>query len=796
MTRGDPRLWAIAHPYGVLVLCLASLALVLWGNLRLQRGGLFDGEVILRADDPWRVMDRYVHETKHREGFDSEETITFFLNGGLHAPQDLARTIDVTQAVKSTFGDAVLSLSEIPAYEDTGEVLRDDPYLTPALVTEPAFDLSAWQAKVQEDPSVYGLFVDRHFAWTAVVRYLPPGHDEITEFRRTAEFLEGRTISPWEWYWKTDIMPRHPQLAVGGWVMGRGMLDQGLNVDVLQLVVFGVLLTFPVFWLTLGSFRHALLSVLVLIAGGFLWTRGVMGLLGMRERVFSVLAYANAIVQGTSFALHKCEAWAESESGDAATRWRQSQTVDPLIVKTAGIALFGFLTLYTFEVKPIRELGMASAIGVVGLSVLALCALPGLALLGGGRSVTPPTGAWQHRSGAWFGSLVQPVVEGCIRGAVWLSTGFRPVALLAAVIGLFGCVAVLFARGAIESRTRALDFIRGTSVERQARLLNQEGNLGFEFLDLLVEPRQASAGLSDPHFLAQAWAYQAALRTLPDARESASILSTVHRIAQASFHKPFPTSAEEIAAAFTLLESRLAPAVQRQLYFPQGVRVAVSYGFDDSVRLGRFCRAALDLAQREFPELRVSAFNKVPLYPRVDHYVRWGKVWNVLWSQVGLTVIYWGLLWQQNRGRLGVLLSPVRGGLAMALPLFVATAAIGLIMWRLHIPLDMATASIGALAINAAGDFSLYLAMTYQDALQHCAPVEALQVALRSEGAIIVADCLLNTLCFFPLLFSHFLPVHHIGWIMGVMLVACAIGTLLVMAAILPHCARPLRGEV
>ena len=303
----------------------------------------------------------------------------------------------------------------------------------------------------------------------------------------------------------------------------------------------------------------------------------------------------------------------------------------------------------------------------------------------------------------------------------------------------------------------------------------------------MVEPADAG-DLYDPRFLARAWAYQDRVRTIPGARETASILSTVHQIAQASFKKPFPETREEIDAAFVLIESRLAPAVQRQLYFPRGVRISVSYGFDNSVELGRFCERVLALAHQEFPDLKVSAFNKVPLYPRVDHYVRQGKIVNVFSSQLGVALICGLVIAWRNRGRTGAWLSPVRGGLVMAAPLFFATAVIGLIMWVLDIPLDMATAPIGALAINAATDFSLYLALAYQDALEKRSPEDALGDALRGEGKIILTDCLLNTICFLPLITSRFLPIADIGWMMGLMLVACAVGTLVVMAALLPRC--------
>lgn len=789
MKRYDPRLWAFTHPGSVVLLVGGMTALMLWGNVRLQRGGMFADDVLLRADDPYRLMDQYVHEEKREQGFDGEEMIFFFVNSGVRSPADLHRVQQLTDAVIQTFGPSVLSLAKIPAYQDTGEALDDTPYITPERVTASHFRLHDWQAQAARDPSVFGVFVGRDFAWASVVRYLPPGHDEVQEFRHTVEFLEGRRIPWWEWFWKTDITPQDATLSVGGWVMGRGLLDQGLNVDMLTLVLLGVGLTLPLFWMFTGSWRFACLAVLVLIGGGFLWTRGWMGLLGMRERVFSVLAYANVVVQGTSFALHKFAAFAESPGSDRVSRWIAATQVDAVIATTTGIALFGFLTLYTFDLAPIRELGLASACGVVWLCVLALCVLPALDLWWGNAEVLPlPLTAAAVRP-TRSQAMRDRRMRGCAALVLWCAVGPRPWRIVGAVVSVFLVVALLFVSGQIESRTQALAFIRGTSVERQARYLNQDGNVGFEFLDVLVEPAQGQSGLADPVFLTRAWAYQQALYRLPDARETVSILSSVAQIAEASFHKPFPTTREELDAAFTLIESRLTPTVQRQFYFPGGVRVSVSYGFDDSVRLGRFCDAALTLAKKDFPDLKVSAFNTVPIYPRADFYVRQGKVWNVFSSQLGVALLCAGVVAWRN-GRRARRLAPLWGGLVMSAPLFFATGVIGVLMWGLAIPLDIATASIGALCINAATDFSLYLALAYQTALQERPAEDALARAVQREGTIIVADCLLNIVCFLPLVVSRFAPIADIGWMMAVMLVACAAGTLFVMAPLLPRCVQ------
>lgn len=375
MSRFDPRAWTIQHPLTTVLLFVVFFAVFVWGNAHVEKGGVLDSEVILRQDDPFRMMDRYVKD-KVREGFEGREFISFVINMGIHSGPDAEKILQVTRAAQQAFGETVVSLATTPAYRDTGETLLDEPYVTKRNRTFSETQASEWRQRLAQDASVFGLLIGRDSSWASVVRYLPPGYDEIHEFRRTTEFVEGRSIPWWEWLWKKDIQPTEAWLGVSGWTMGRGLIDQGLNVDILTFVFLGVVLTFPIFWVTLGSCRAAILGVGVMIVGGFIGTRGAMGLLGVPERVYSLLAYASVIVQGASFALHKFSAFKEAEAEDRRGGWLGARSVDGLIATTAGISAFGFATLWSFGLKPMRELGVSAMIGVGWLLLLALFVLP------------------------------------------------------------------------------------------------------------------------------------------------------------------------------------------------------------------------------------------------------------------------------------------------------------------------------------------------------------------------------------------------------------------------------------
>jgi predicted RND superfamily exporter protein len=133
----------------------------------------------------------------------------------------------------------------------------------------------------------------------------------------------------------------------------------------------------------------------------------------------------------------------------------------------------------------------------------------------------------------------------------------------------------------------------------------------------------------------------------------------------------------------------------------------------------------------------------------------------------------------------------------MSVPFVFASALMLCVMVALEIPLDGATAAITALAINASVDFSIYMADAYQEGqATHGTHAGAVRHALSSKGRIVLADMLLNVVCFFPLTFSRFVPIHELGWIMMVMLLACGFGTVVLMPALLAVAMpRPLADE-
>jgi predicted RND superfamily exporter protein len=504
------------------------------------------------------------------------------------------------------------------------------------------------------------------------------------------------------------------------------------------------------------------------------WIRGSIGLLDLsgasqllggpiRERVYILIALSNCVVQGVSFSLHKFETYNREGS------WPRAKVVDTLLYNTAAIAFFGFITLWTFEVRSIRELGLLSALGVVYLLILAAIFIPSLGFM-------KPANV-KERTRGHYTQFVEYLSNTCARLARW-----DPRFYLASTAGLVVLAVGLMLSGRLLVGTRPLEYIPGTLPDRTAQFLNEEGRSGFAPVSIYVESTH-EYGIYDPGFLTNVAAYEQQLRKL-GSRKVISVVDLVQKLSTQLYGVKMPLTSEEVEDIFFYLEEGTYPEVRYQSWTSRGVRILAFMAAEGSVEVGRFNDAARELAS-ESPNFEAYHFGEMGLYPREDAYIRTGKPKNAALSEIVVIFFCVLLIVQKSRKLRMRRLSPLLGGLVMSVPFVFASSVTFLLMMALQIPLDVATAMITALAINASIDFSIYYVDAYQDALVKNDKNSAISVAMKDKGEVILNDILLNSVCFAPLILSHFVPISRLGWMMVVMITACGFGALVVMSSIL-----------
>lgn len=791
---------------------LITVLPILYGNIVAKKGGILD-DCLLNNEDPFQVMDQQVRALGIRTG----DPVSFVipLKEGVTI-ENLAYIKWFTDELSKNFPEyGILSLSNVPRYKDTGKELLNTPYIDIKLIekSDNVKYIEEWKREIQRDNGVYGLLVGRNFDYVQVILLLPYGYDEIKVFRKVTEFLENRSITPLEWYIKSDIIPADQYKIVmpAGWLISRGLMDAVLVADTFKLSCAGMALVTIAFFLSLLSFRQAITAISV-IALNLFWVRGSIGLFQLigfpfYERAYFLVVYTAMIVAGISFVARKFETYntirLEQPEIGAEEAWKATKPVNGVIGLTAFIAILNFITLYQIRIRGIMEVGIFASLGIVFLVILVFWYMPALHLILKGEIGIRPSSVIGQTARFWDAMIGKVVLAGFqfTRGGKWIKPATKVLFIVIIALGIgFGIIMLDYSNvfyksfHFIEIKTKPLEYIRNTIVFRASEMLNMPGNYGFDRLPVLIKKKDDSslAAMHDPVFINRVDDFIKQVSRIPDVREAKSIIDTVRLINQESYKRDLPLTSQQLYDSLQMVEADLGPLVKEQLWYKDGLVLSISVAADDSNKLEEIRNKVLDISNRQFQDLQVLPFSKLTVYPRADKYIREGKPLNAITSQwIVIVVLAAWIMFRNRRTMAGNKFYAWRTGFIMNLPFIFASSVTVIVMAVLRVPLDQATAMITALAINAAVDFGLYLVSDYQVAVSEGANhIQALHYSIVQKGRTIVIDIILNSLCFVPLMFSGFQPIFRLGWIMIIMLLACGFGALFLMPPLLPWCVK------
>ncbi len=756
------------------ILFVLCTALLLWSNVYwTKKGGVLDG-AILNEEDIFLNEDRYVHKVLHSDEavYLIRQLISVEGSDSLESELKEVEAFHKKLVTPPKLKDAtVVSIVNVPCYGGRGKDFKIESCTnTRSQLYRSKYEdgpqyvvnTLSWGEFVSHNPSVSSLIGRADAGFVIFALYPKQGADEVEVFRSVVEVLEDREISALEWFIKSDIEPRDTALMVSGWIMGRGLIDGALNADILKTVTIGMIISTVLFIFFLGSVSQSLFSTLCIVLLSVVWMRGEIGLLdvlgfSMRERVYVLLAYTNCIVQGVSFSLHLFKSYNKYGNWDDALK-----KVKSLIGITCVISFFGFITLWSFEVLAIRELGIISACGVVNLYLISVYLVPVL------YRFTPVQGKNEDDE------------------LMKMKLASFKVALFLLVVPLLISGAMIY-QGDLVIKSVPGDYIKDTLVYRTAGFMSYGQNPGFDTIELFVEA--GSEDVSELERFNETLRLMKSLHKAKNAREVYGVPNMLQGALREKFGKEFPTSQKELDQLNAEFGLYLNP-FKEVLWNERGYRLSVSSSAESSISM-RELRDSIVEIRKDFPKLKVSLFGKLAQYPSIDEYVVLGKPMNVITSQVSVIVltaiwIFW-TGYKVRKQKLGA----IRGGIVMSVPFLFASACIVIFMVLADIPLDISTAVIGAMAINASIDFAIYFTNRFQKLLVKGEEVaNAVVLSVKLEGKVILEDMVINMSIFFPLCFSIFQPVHNMGVLLIVVLAFSAIGTLVVMPALLAHCVR------
>lgn len=680
----------------------------------------------------------------------------------------------------SSFRQYRLSLdtTDYARYEvwDGEKVLVKKPYLTAkTTATEFVQSINGNKGNTAGDSVMRNLLYNPEMSKLCIIWQPPKGFDQATFIWSMREVLTGRTFN---WFERSFVftdpepLPEYVAWFPFGWTSGRQQIQDGMPKESSNYTTIGFVLSFLIFWLSTGSLKFAGAGVgflVLMIAGIRAAIVPLSYFMIIAERPFVVLAYSNTIIQGQSLVLYASYIMREPNQDQR----RTMRLVMSFIVFT-GLSNLG-IVWWAFGVRPIEEMAALSMVGLLQAYVVARWIIPALV-----QKLPDADDREVWRITRWIHQRVDQLVGERNRGTA--------IALL-----VLACVTGPIAFVNLDVGSNPLDFFHGTRAwEGMTRL--QNSGLGADGIYGRIECQVGERNFLDPACLDAAWKFKEALEADPDNVKVASILDTVVVISNGEYGSPVPPDQKTVRYVWDDIEDTwVEPGIRRNLYTAdyRFLRVIAMQKETGTSETTANTMAVIKSVASRFPEITVNRGGPSALFAETDRLIKVGEK-SFIVGQLTSNWFWYMLLCHLLIGRwkkrwcLGLRLSAFRLALVASLPFAFATGGVVGLMWLAHVPFDLATAAILAMANSASNDMTMYYLARWIDWAKETGSTEvATNETVEEKGEQVATDCALNASCFSPLLLSNYGPIAQIGWLMPGMLGLCGLGLFKIMVPLM-----------
>ncbi len=165
-----------------------------------------------------------------------------------------------------------------------------------------------------------------------------------------------------------------------GRIFGQKVYLENLQKEFLVFVGLSFLVVIIFLWLSFRSLYGIVVPVIIVLVS-IIWTLGIMKLVGKPIDIMTVMLPTMMFVAGMSDVVHFFSKYFEELA-----KGTEQRKIYPLILKEVGFPTFltlittvvGFLSLLFSSIKPIRDFGIYTSIGVVICFILSYTFLPAL----------------------------------------------------------------------------------------------------------------------------------------------------------------------------------------------------------------------------------------------------------------------------------------------------------------------------------------------------------------------------------------------------------------------------------
>jgi uncharacterized protein len=514
--------------------------------------------------------------------------------------------------------------------------------------------------------------------------------------------------------------------------------------------LFGVFLVTLVF-IVYRSWR-ALAAVVLTLAAVVAIAMGLATLLGFSHTVVSALVPLTVMVTTTATLVYIHSRYLDASSAGNALEHHARALADKFLPCTASIlaTAVGFAALAVSEIRPVREMGLWTACGLLVTLIASFTLFPALQAL-----LRVPVRGTHRPGGAWFENFATVLVP-WTRRYRWALVAGALVLMLGGAAALFGIPGRI---APLPLETDALSYVNANvRVAQDTRRFRELSGLDVVELWLRTAPGHAL----DPEFLRAVASFGARLEQ--DPRITAvdgptSVLRWARYVQSGSDQLPTDPAAWP----------KLAGDLEQILLTEPGARGYVDLAGLASIRLSVRGRAELfgsPGAMRMFVERTLDSFRAQEPALRTVRAQAVGA--GVLAAQISehlvptliesfaitASVIFVAFLF--------VFRSPA-GRLMAMIPSLFAILAVFLVMRATRIPLNIATILLGSTVLGATENDQIHFFYHFQQGRSRGTTAAALHHALTVAGRPILFATVINASGFLALALSDLPPMRQFG---------------------------------
>lgn len=688
-------------------------------------------------------------------------------DGRAFTPAFLATVDRLTKRIGEIPGSVRPLLQSVaaPSMKDVSPT-EDGFSVTPLMPELPASqaDADAVRSRVFADPTYAGTLAANDgsalaiYATFELTPELPAYEDLYAEVRRVVTAADDGSF----------------EFALSGPVA----LSGAAGTEAATVVVF-----FPIALLLIGAvhfdaFRtlQAIFLPILTALLAVVWAMGLMGWLGVPIDPFSsmtpILILAIAAGHAVQILKRYYEEYARLRTTEAAVV-EATADVGAVMLAAGAIAALSFLSLGTLGTATLATFGVFTALGILSTMAIELTMIPAVraSLSPGTREIT-----LERSRHPWIDGFVAMLARAATpRGA-------GPT-LVAASLLVVACALL------------ALRIPVDTSLKRQfkddAPIRAEDDRLNASFagtntLVFLVEGPDENA-IARPDAIAGLLRFEREVEKLPGVGKAMSIADTVerlHRVLNADREvAPLPET-QKLAVQYLFLYSMSGGDDLATRITPDNrIAKVVVLLRDDSTHYGaeRIADAERLLGEHLPADFRYRVSGTLASNGALTETLVTGKIENI----VQMTVLTLAVA--------SILFRSVVAGLLVIVPLVMAVAINFGLMGALGIPLDMATATISAMAVGIGADYAVYFLSRFREELGREGDLDrALATTYDTSGKAVVFVSSAVALGYSTLCLSSFAAHVRLGGLVAVAMVSSAVATLTILPALLRRFPVPI----